>query len=288
MVVRFFDFTKFHGKKSAGSTNIRVNQVIKYWPEADNYKYGEKADVMIYQKVYWMPDWRYQEHFDGIQILDICDPDWLENSNVRRTIEYMDAVTCPTSSLQKFIQQLTDKPVVMIPDRFDISLIPKKPKVHKGPAKKLVWFGYSHNADLLAGAIPTIEKMGLELMVVSDDDPLPYRWAENEAEFKKNYRFYKYNEETIYDRLSENDICILPKGFRPKDRFKSNNKTIKAFLAGLPVARDIDTLEKYLPEDARNKASEYNYNKARVDYDVRKSVEQYKELINKLSTDVDK
>ena len=72
MVVRFFPFTKFHGKKSAGSTNIRVNQVIKYWPEADNYKYGEKADVMIYQKVYWLPDWRYQEHFDGIQILDIC------------------------------------------------------------------------------------------------------------------------------------------------------------------------------------------------------------------------
>jgi hypothetical protein len=283
MVVNFFPFTMFHGKKGAGSTNIRVNQLIKYWPEADLYKYGQKADVMIYQKVYWLPDWRYQEHFDGIQILDICDPDWLEGSNVRRTIEYMDAVTCPTAELKRFLEQMTDKPVVTIPDRFDISLVPKKPKVHKGEAKKLVWFGYSHNSELLAGAVPTLQRMGLKLTVISDDDPLAWKWAESD-DYKKSYSYHKYNEETIYERLAENDICILPQGNRPKDRFKSNNKTIKAFLAGLPVAKDIDSLEKYLSEDARNEAAVYNYDKAKKEYDVQESIKQYQELINKLST----
>ena len=280
-MVRFFPFTLWHGKKDTGSTNIRVNQLIKYWDEADNYKYGEHPDVLIYQKVYWVEDWLFQEHFDGIQILDICDPDWLDNAYIKRTVDCMDAITVPTKRLQSFIQQLTDKPVKIIKDRFDIAELPK-PKIHSGKAKRVVWFGYMHNADLLKNAIQSIEKLGLGLTIISDDDPIAYRWALNPEEFKKKYTFYKYNEETFYKRLQTCDICVLPKGFRPKDKFKSNNRTIKAYLAGLPVAKSIDELEKYMDSNNRIKDSEYNYKKAIKEYDVKLSIKEYKELIDEV------
>jgi len=63
MEVRYFPFTKFHGKGQTGSTTIRVDNLIKYWKEADIYKYGEKPDVLIWQKVYWLPDWEFQKHY---------------------------------------------------------------------------------------------------------------------------------------------------------------------------------------------------------------------------------
>lgn len=256
---------------------------MKYWPEFKLYKYGENPEVLIFQKVYWLPDYTFPEHFPGIKILDICDPDWLDNVYIKRTIDAMDAVTVPSKGLQEFLQQLTDKPVRIIKDRFDMEFVPKLRK-HKDEPLKAVWFGYAHNAEVLQrGAIKILEQKGIELTIISDDDPLAWRWAENE-DYKKKYKFYKYSEETIYERLSESNICILPEGYRPKDKYKSNNKTIKAYLASLPVVKDIDDLEKYSSVDARNKSAEYNYTKAVKEYDVKLSVKEMKELIDEISS----
>jgi len=282
-MVRFLTFENIHGKKNTGSTYIRVHQLLKYWKEAEIYKYGEHPEVMIFQKVYWTPDYHFMENLDSIKILDICDPDWLDNAYVKRTIDNMDAVTCPTKELKEFLQQLTDKPVKIVPDRFDLENVPKL-KVHKNKKDlKAVWFGYSHNAEVLKPAIQVLEKHNISLTVISNDDPFAWRWALKE-DYKNKYKFIKYNEESIYERLQECDICILPHGNRPVDRFKSNNKTIKAFLAGLPVAKDIDQLEKYLDNNTRNIASKFNYEKAKEDYDVKKSIEEYKQLIETIKS----
>ena len=50
---------------------------------------------------------------------------------------------------------------------------------------------------------------------------------------KDYYTFVKYNEDTIYDTLKKADFAVLPDGMRPTDKYKSNNRTIKANLAGL-------------------------------------------------------
>lgn len=281
-MVAFLNFEQIHGKRHIGSTNIRVHQLIKYWPEAEQYRFGTKPDVLVFQKVYWLPDYYLPETYKGgLKILDICDPDWLDNAYIKRTVDAMDAVVVPTKALKEFIEQLTDKPIRVIKDRFDMEFIPPL-RTHSGKAKRAVWFGYAHNADLLQGAVRALERLNIALMVISDEDPMAYRWAEDSEAYRKKYKFIKYSEETIYDDLSKSDICILPQGYRPKDRFKSNNKTIKAYLASLPVAKDIDDLEKYLEADARNKSAEYNYNKAVKDYDCKLSVKEYKELIDEL------
>ncbi len=281
-MIRFFTFSQFHNKRPpVGSTHIRVHQLIKYWPEAGLYKYGEFPDVIIFQKVYVAADYQFPVHFENIKILDICDPDWLEGAAIKETIDAMDGVTCPTEALRSFLQQMTDKPVVVVPDRFDLELVPKKQKLHLKPATTVVWFGYSHNAELLRPALALIKELGLNLIIISNDDPHLHRFPDSID--PEHYSFIRYDEATIYDDLRKADFALLPKGFRVQDKYKSDNKTIKAILAGLPVAHDKDTVLKLLDPFERRKFMRKRYTKTRLDYDVTKSVKQYQELISSIS-----
>jgi len=278
-MVNFFSFEQFHGKKGQGSANIRVHQLIKYWDEAELYKYGNHPDVLIFQKVYWLPDYHFPVTYPDIKILDICDPDWLENQYVKRTIDAMDAVVTPTKDIADFIKQLTDKPVRVIKDRFDMEPVPPLQPEHK-EIKKAVWFGYAHNADLLEFAVRSLERMNISLTVISDKDPQAKRWAEQENSFK--YKYVQYNEESFYKEMIKHDVCILPRGQRAKDRFKSENKTIKAMLSSLPVAADSAQLEMLRKDNKRYEMVKSNYQTAKTEYDVKKSIEEYKELIKEI------
>jgi len=279
-MVRFMTFEMFHGKGNIGSTNLRVHQLIKYWNEADIYKYGEKADVLIFQKVYWTPDYHFPITYKGgLKILDICDPDWLDSVYVKRTIDGMDAVVCPSEYMAEFLRQLTDKPVKVIPDRFDLEQVPK-PKTHEGKIKTAVWFGYSHNSEVLEGVVKALEERNISLLVISDDDPIPYRWANDVETYKKKCKFIKYKEETFYESMHKADICLIPKGNRPKDKYKSNNRTVKSWLAGLPVVTNLEELETMQDSQKRNKVVQSNYKKAIAEYDVKLSIQEYKELID--------
>lgn len=279
-MIRFFLYSQYHGKdKPVGSDYIRGLQVIKHWDEAGLYKYGENPEALIFMKVFISQDYRFPAHFEGIKILDICDPMWLEDYSVVETCNAMDAVTCPTEALAKFLRQFHDN-VVVVPDRFDLDKIPK-PKKHTAKAKTVVWFGYSHNAELLKPAMGLIDELGLNLTIISNDDPIMNRYSKRPKE--EWYKFVKYDEDTIYEELQKADFAIFPEGFRPEDKFKSNNKTIKANLAGLPVARDAEQVKLYMYPEARQAWFDNNYAIIKEQYDVRKSVAQYKEIINEIA-----
>lgn len=260
-----------------GSTFIRMKQLEKYWEGFKQYKYGENPDTLIFQKVYITPDWRFMEHFEGIKILDICDPDWLDGALVNETLLHMDAVTCPTPALADFLSQLTKKPIRVIPDRFDVEQVSKTQHSYNTTAKKVVWFGYSHNIEPMRPAIGLLKELGLGLIVIANDDPLFNRYIDD-------YKFIKYNEDTIYENLQLADFAILPVGNRPQDRFKSNNKTVKAILAGLPVAIDEETVRLYMSPTERQSFLDNNYAKIKKDYDIKLSVAEYQELINEIET----
>ena len=262
MNTTFFTFEKYHNKKNVGSTRIRVRNLLKYWPEAHEYKYGEKPDVMIFQKVYIQGEYR-SHRFDlhnlleCPKILDICDPDWLGNGGmnkaclIKETVDAVDAIVTPTEALAQFIRQLTDKPVKVIKDRFIVDGIPA-PRQHIGDAKKVIWYGYTHNAETLKSAVRVISQMGLELTVMSDEDPRAWRWSQKEG-FEDSYTFVKYTEEDFAETMSKHDICILPKGTRPQDRFKSENKEVLAVMLGLPVAKNADDIRRFMNPDERKK-----------------------------------
>lgn len=286
MEISFFTFEQFHGKNGIGSTNIRVHQLLKYWPEAELYKYGSHPDVLIFQKVPVTPDYKFPAHYPGIRIFDICDPIHLEQQLLKETIDAMHAVVCPTETLATFLRQLTDKPVEVIPDRFDLEPIPNRIE-HIKPAIRVLWFGYRHNASTLKPAMELISDLGLNLTVISDDDPMAWQWltrAKAEA-FRKDgrYKYIKYSEDTIYQDMQTCDFAILPDGTRPRDYFKSNNRTIKAILAGLPVAKTKEEVECFMDAHNRERYMLLHYEETKQLYDVRESVRQYKELIARLT-----
>lgn len=275
--VRFFTYSQFHNKSPVvGSTFIRVNQLMKYWPEAGLYRSGDNPEALIFQKVYSAHDYQFPQHFEGIKILDICDPDWLEGLEVAATARAMDAITCPTESLAQFMRQLTTAPVYVVPDRWDVRAL-KPPRRHTGKAKTVIWFGYSHNANTLRPALKTINELGLNLIIVSNDDPFIHRFDSRDP--KEYYTFVRFKEEEIDSELRKADFAILPGDYRPQGRFKSNNKTTKAILSGLPVATNGDDLRLFMDGKARQDHMDRIYNTTRDEYDVRKSVEQMKDII---------
>lgn len=287
MVVKFFSFAQYHNKRPVpGSTKIRVENLIKHWPGASMYNYGEDMDVMIFQKVYVTYDYKYINHLNKIKILDVCDPDWTNSPDIyiKETLDNVHAVVVPTKSLQKLIQQMTDKPVRVIKDRFDIAEFPH-PKKHKGDLKTLVWFGYAHNAELLRHAMPSLESRGINLICISNEDPAPYRWTQKPDEYIKRYTYIKYKQDTVYKNIQIGDACILPKGYRPQDKYKSENRNTIAQLCGLPIIQSTDDIEKYMTADSRNGHIDTIYDKLKQEYDCKLSVSEYKELIKEIRED---
>lgn len=276
MTVRFLTFEMYHGKSGTGSTRLRVHQLLNHWPEAALYQYGENPDALVLQKVYMQVDWRLIEHFKGIKVLDICDPDWLDGVQVKETIDAVDGVTCPTEPLAEFLRQLTDKPVQVIPDRHELSQFPHQRR-HTGPIKSVVWFGYKHNAVALRWAVNFLVRNKLKLTCIANEDPQPYQWADDPDTAKSLYKFIRFEHETLNDELVQHDAALLPVGNRPGDRFKSNNKRVIAQLSGLPIIVDDATFEHYNDPDKRN---DLDFN--RNDWDIRKSVDEMKSFLNKL------
>ena len=285
MKVRFFDFSQYHGKRNIGSTRIRVHNLIKYWDEAESYQYGEKPDVLIYQKVYGSFDYKLPFTFPAKKILDICDPDFKDSPDIfiKETMDAMDAVTVPTENFKTFLSQMTNTPIYVVKDRFDLDEFPK-PKQHTGNAKTVVWFGYSHNAQGIKLAMPSIEKRGLKLHVISDNDFMPYRMCMDSAKYQREmYSYIKYIHPDAYKEIQKGDICVLPPTNRPFDNFKSENKTVIAELLGVPVATNAEELDNLLTAEQRNSHIERVYGKISDEYNCKRSVEQYKDIINACS-----
>lgn len=287
MTVGFVDFAYFHNRDNVGSSKIRSRWVSKYWSEAETFSDGKKYDVEIYQKCYWTG---HMKHSPALKILDVCDPDWLENPKFAETFPYVHGITVPTEAFARHFARVTDLPVKVIPDRLDLDLF-KIQKTHVGKAKRVVWFGYSHNMGVLTQAIHTVKRLGLKLTVISEDMRMYLKDSEDSSVFE----FVKYEEKTINQDIRKyGDIALFPPhmvfdtGRVPyRAQFKSNNKTIQAWANGLPVATNSEELEFFLDPDHRNQEAKDRLAEVKDKYDVKLSVQEYKDFIESLMGNFD-
>lgn len=240
---------------SIGSSRIRGTWLVNNWPDAEIFEIGKKYDAIIFQKAYFL---RLMKAYDGIKILDLCDPDWMSGRPVAECIQHCDAVTCSSKALVDFVKNLTDKPVVYIEDRVDMSVHAQK-KEHKGEATGAVWFGYHNNQELLDGVLPTIKRLGLTLTVISDM-PYVYRGSTqgvDEAWAKHNIVNVRYDQKSINEGIIHNgDFVLNPQPRHGKYRFKSMNKTLISWALGMPVAKDVAHVERFMHEDHRRQEAE--------------------------------
>lgn len=264
--IAFLTFENFWQRKNIGSSRIRARWLLKYMPEAELFVQGKDYKCVIYQKAYW------KEHiraFKGKKILDICDPDWLDGLEIMSILKYMDAVTVPSEALKEELANMTDKPIYVIPDRVDFDGLPE-PKKHEGTAKKVVWFGYSHNAEVLDQATMKLGAMGLELIVISEGN---YRTTDCPV------TNILWDIETVNDEIQKADFALLPKMEIGRWKYKSENKTVQCWALGIPVAKTAQDLDRFMHADERNKEAENRYKEAKEKFDVKLSVEELRKII---------
>jgi hypothetical protein len=217
-------------------------------------------------------------NFKGIKIFDICDPDWLDTRPVFEMISLCDAVTTSTQILSDFITKLTGKPVAYIPDRVDLGIIKEVKKDHKGIAKKVVWFGYSHNLKYIERTFDYLASKGLFLTYLSDESLI----LPNDKGLQS--RFIKYRQELINQEVVKHDFVIMPEtvDLDGRLRYKSNNKTIQSWAWGMPVAFTPTDIDRFLNPVEREKESVIRLKEVWERWDIRFSVDQYRILIDDL------
>lgn len=274
-------FEMFHGRKenSIGSSKIRGTWMMNYWDELERFKMGKEFDFVIFQKAYWR---EYVKEFKGIKILDICDPDYMNwQYRIKEFTDDCDAVVTSTQALADDMKNfITDIPVVCIPDRLDLKELDNmKIKEHTEVAQWVVWYGYSTNFEMLGGIEYHLKKNNLGLMVISDNEYiLQGGYKETDVPLKN----IKWNSETINENIQLGDMVINPTSKKGKWKFKSNNKTIMAWGLGMPVAVSPDDFVKFKDPIERTKEVVIRQKEIREKWDVKKSVEEYKELINSI------
>jgi len=262
---------------TVGSSRIRVRWLLPFWEEAEEFIIGKKYEILIFQKVYWLS---MMKKFTGIKIMDLADPDWLENKPVFEYIDMADGVVTSTQPLADYIKKLRPKALVKcIPDRILLSEAKPVKKEHNRVLKTLVWYGYSQNAHYLYSTFDEIIKRGLELTIISNE---PFNAP---SSYKNNLKIHNipWDYETINKYIIDNDAVLMPDPVGDqKSRYKSNNKTIQAWSLGMPVIKVPEDLEKFLMQEDREKESKRVRKEIEDNWLVQKSVEEYREFILKV------
>lgn len=293
MKISIIDFAHYHGRdpKTIGSTYLRSVNLVAKDKDFFHWTQGARADAYIFQKVYWDEIMRLIKE---PKILDLADPDIFKGKmkggvDIRYISQFIDAITCSSEELTKQIKKYVNIPVYHVPDRLNFDLFPE-PKIHKGRAKTVVWFGYAHNAkkvlqDYIGQAL---QSMKLKLLVVSDKEFMP-----SETETKTGVKVIpewqgveikniKYDSDTAYYEIRKADIAINPSSMDASFKYKSNNKTIIAWRLGLPQANCPEDFQKYLDPEERNKEVAKRVKEVEKDYDIKLSGIQYKDIIKEI------
>lgn len=279
MKVGILLFEQFHGRANIGSSRIRGRWLTKYWEEAEIFKIGAHYDILIFQKVYWI---EYASQFMGLKILDMCDADFLHwGYRIKQMIDLCDAITTSTENLTKYIKKITDKPVIYIPDRLDLESFGNLKKEHAGPTQKVGWYGYSENFLMLDKAINSLVKLKIPELIVIANKRSPYQLPAG-VKNKILLTNIPWDLETVNQDLLKCDVILNPQFSGGRWKYKSNNKTINAWALGLPVAHNEAELKSFMNEDNRKIEGDKRYKEVREKYDIKLSVEEYKNLINKI------
>ena len=261
--------------RNSGSARIRAEWVARHWDGAQVYDGSQRLagyDLYVFQKLYlnhpalgWITSVaRWRNAGRCLLAFDLCDPDWLESPareyRLQEVLPTFDFAATPTEPLRKWLAQWL--PAYKVPDRVDldeIAVIGPKREGSNRPKPAPVWAGYAGNVGALDILLPTVERLGLSLRILSKAQPVPFLdfWRE----------------------ILQFDILLNPRPDVAPYSYKSDNKTHIAWALGMPVARTADELERLC--DPAERLAEVARRRAEIEseWDVRISVQEWKTIV---------
>lgn len=273
-------YSHFEGaNKVVGSSFLRAVGVANNANDFEIWRYGKKYDGLIFQKVYWK---EMMQLFKGPKILDVCDPDWLAgNVNIMEIGNLVDAITCSSEALTNAVKQFfPDKIITHVPDRLDFNIYPPAKKQHNNIVKKVVWFGFMPNAnETLKQFTTVIKEYNLELTVITDR---PY--TQEDAIYELQPTYIRFEHETAYTIMQAHDVVLNPRSAKASFKYKSNNKSVISWKLGLPVAESAEQLERFFAVKERIREVEEKQLQVTQQYNITNSIEQYRSIMNEIST----
>ncbi len=271
-------FEQWHSTVDIGSSRIRGSWIADNWLNAELFVIGRKYSIIIFQKAYWID---YASTFDGIKILDVCDPDFLDwNSPCIAMADRCDAVTASTQLLASVLSQYTKTPCYCIPDRLHPDLLDVTRKIHKsnGVAQTVAWFGYSANYPSLDLAIPDLLHYGITRLIVISRLDTPYVLPAY-AVGRIQLTFIEWNFDTLSSHLFKADLVINYRLDYGRWRYKSDNKSVLSWAFGLPVAHSACELEAFLSDDARESEACRRLAQVRAQYDIEQTIREFQSIV---------
>ena len=215
---------------------------------------------------------------------DLCDPvHWFEPMKARHMADLSTGIVFSNQALcDDFVKWYgpTDKAHVIV-DRLKLEHY-KRVKQHTETIKpRFIWFGAGQNRLSLYATLATfarLEANGVALSVTIFDDKAsePWRISNTIPTYHATWAL-----ETENEVLADHDIAVLPPYPGPWGNVKSNNKTLTAWACGLPVTDGINYTHTYrlATELAYRTCAADIGSKAVLDYDVRKSAQEWIELL---------
>lgn len=254
------------GEKNCASDRIRCEWIIKNSDKFELYDDNNEYDTIIFHK----PIEKISS-VKGFKVLDLCDAVWNNIGDFDELIKPIDLIVVSTEGLKEELEKKTDKKIVVIGDGHDFDYYKTKVKnKHENVAKEVVWFGYAQNAKCIEPYIEYLHKLGLKLTAIAQC-PLP--------PIDKADKFIKWDVDTCIEETSKADFALLPKN----GKLKSDNKTITAYLSGIPVAKNKKDIFRFIdPKERRKELKSIDLEK----YSAKNRAKEYIEAINEAKNDI--
>jgi len=283
---------------NVASTRFRVTWPLKYMPASfasEDYDQLKKCDAVVFQTRMNTSDIEMAVKLkaDGVKLIwDFTDPHWLKEYDRHaihpifyKIAELADIVTLPTEEEERTYRETFPKvQTQVLKDRLELSKF-KKFKIHKEHKDfKICWHGSYGNIGSIDLAREDLERLGAEF-----DITLVYVFDKAGQYHVRPFRNIKiekrlWSEEAVTCAMLDSDVSINPKYDNWKS-YKSNNKTIMAWVCGVPcVERNFyNEIKKFLlSTELRNKEGKEKRKHVIENYDVRDTAKEWNSIVNGL------
>lgn len=212
-------------------------------------------DVVIFQKCFNRKFKEIAEELKrkkpGIKLgFDLCDAEWTNRAvEIKNMIQAVDFVTVSTEKIKEFVNDaFLNQPCHVIPDGHDLDYYKTEERQKEDSAVHYVWYGNSGTIKSLQAIMPVLERWSTKddtLTIIAD--PLASTYIPISK--KISIKFIPWKLETVNGEVARCNVALNPRLNTRAYEVKSNNKTVMAYILGLPcIDLPVDNEDEWAKE----------------------------------------